>query len=68
MTYALREGLLSSTAVHRWHPGLVAFLFLAADSIRIQARPGSLLALALARSLLPTFRFSALRMTIQDRP
>ena len=31
--------------------GLVAFLFLAADSTRIQARPGSLSALALARSL-----------------
>ena len=52
MTYALRGGLRSSTAVHRRHLGLVALFFMAADSTRIQARPGSLLALALARSLL----------------
>ena len=40
MTYALRGGLRSSTAVHHRHLGLVAPLFMAADSTCIQARPG----------------------------
>ena len=57
MTYALRGGLRSSTAVHHWHPGLVALLFPAGDSTRVQARPGSLLALALASSPPLTFRY-----------
>jgi hypothetical protein len=48
MTYALRGGLQSSEAVHQPHLGLVALYFIAADSSRIQARPRSLLALALA--------------------
>jgi hypothetical protein len=58
MTYALRGGLRLSTAVHQRHRGLATILLLAADSTRIQARPGSLLALALATSLRPTVRFS----------
>jgi hypothetical protein len=57
MTYALREGLRSSTAVHQRHRGLATLLLLAADSTRIQGRPGSLLAPALARSLRLTVRF-----------
>ena len=40
MTYALRGGLRSSTAVHHRHLGPVAPLFMAADSTCIQARPG----------------------------
>ena len=46
MTYALRGGIRSSTAVCCRHLGLAALLLLAADPARIQARPGSLLALA----------------------
>jgi hypothetical protein len=57
MTYALREGLQSSTAAHEGRRDLVAYLLMAADSTGIQARRGSLLARALARSSRLTVRF-----------
>jgi hypothetical protein len=47
MTYALREGLKPSSAVHRVTPVL---LIGAAHSARVHDRPGLLLADALARS------------------
>src|SRR5215469_9735351 len=50
--YALRGGLRLSTAVRHRYLGPVGLLLLAADPARIQARPGSLLALALAGSSL----------------
>jgi hypothetical protein len=50
--YALRGGLRSSTAVRHRYLGQVRLLLLAADPARIQARPGSLLALALVGSSL----------------
>ena len=56
-TYALRGGLRSSTAVRHRHLGLAGLLLPDSDSARIQARPGSLLAQALARSSLRPFVF-----------
>src|SRR5215472_309479 len=50
MTYTLRGGLRSSTAVHHRHLGLGCALVPGRCFHHIQARPGSLLALALARS------------------